>query len=205
MPYFLRVLPNSLYLLFTPSKLLWGFLYFAAIYIFFHLRCNILADCTKRCFVLQGPSLNHQKSFLTQLNTGNSSKAGWTLCLPCQLNGSCVTEPRITDGVAAHFTHGAIAWVQQWRLLGWESISSEDTLTNIGVSNSLITISLRSVEYQPEAAYFSGFMYAHYFVTVIIHCGSMAEREDFPTSSHPSCARVLFSPCKINFWRFFLF
>ena len=93
-------------------------------------------------FVLQGPSLNHQKFSLTKPSTGNYSKAGWTLSPPHQPNGSCVTELRITGGAPAHSTHDAITWAPQLPLSGWGSISLEDTPTETGVSRLIIRIIL---------------------------------------------------------------
>ena len=44
------------------------------------------------------------------------------------------------DGLAAHFIHVAIVWVQQFRLLELESTSLADIRTKTGVSNITATL-----------------------------------------------------------------
>ena len=70
----------------------------------------------KRGFIvikLQGPSLSHQKSFLTKPSIGRSLKIGWILCLHCRPSGNFVTELLIMVGVAAHFIPDVTAWDPQ--------------------------------------------------------------------------------------------
>ena len=85
--------------------------------------------------ILQGQSLIHQRSSVTKPSTGRCWKVGCSLYPHCHLSGSSATEPRTMDGVPAHFTRSAMAWVPQWPLWGWESICSVDTLTKTGVSS----------------------------------------------------------------------
>ena len=85
--------------------------------------------------ILQGQSLIHQRASVTKPSTGRCWKVGCSLYLHCHLSGSSATELRTMDGVPAHFTRSAMAWVPQWPLWGWESICSVDTLTKTGVSS----------------------------------------------------------------------
>ena len=85
--------------------------------------------------ILQDQRLIHQRSSVTKPSTGRCWKVGCSLYLHCHLSGSYATELRTMDGVPAHFTRSAMAWVPQWPLWGWESICLEDTLTETGVSS----------------------------------------------------------------------
>ena len=82
----------------------------------------------------QDLSLSHQKSSSTKLNIGSFSKVGWVLCQHCPPSGNYVTELLIMAGVLVRFTRSVTAWDPRWRLLEWESIYLEDTLTETGVS-----------------------------------------------------------------------
>ena len=84
--------------------------------------------------ILQDQSLIHRRSSVTKPSIGRCWKVGCSLYLHCHLSGSYATELRTMDGVPAHFTRSAMAWVPQWPLWGWESICSGDTLTETGVS-----------------------------------------------------------------------
>ena len=85
--------------------------------------------------ILQGQSLIHRRSSVTKPNTGRCWKVGCSLYLHCHLSGSSATELRTMDGVPAHSTLSAMAWVPQWPLWGWESICLGDILIETGVSS----------------------------------------------------------------------